>query len=104
MRKAARELHRRFGCATLIKGGHLPNATVATDIFFDGKKELRLTSPFIPGLRLHGTGCTYSAAITAHLALGASLPQAVMRAKRYITHAILHRQTAGEHTVLNHFH
>src|ERR1043166_2525096 len=68
LRDAAKELHARFGCAALVKGGHLRGGREAADIFFDGCTELLLTAPFIPGLRTHGTGCTYAAAITAHLA------------------------------------
>ena len=60
-----------------------------------------LNAPFIRGVRTHGTGCTYSAAITAQLALGRSLPQAVTRAKEFITQAIARSVRAGGHTVLN---
>jgi len=103
LRMAAREIHHEFGCAALVKGGHLPGVAEAVDFYFDGKKELRLAAPFVKGLRTHGTGCTYSAAITAYLALGWSLPEAVTRAKGYITQAIAHSQRAAGHGVLNHF-
>ena len=62
-----------------------------------------LTAPFIKGVRTHGTGCAYSAAITAALALGRNLPQAVGLAKNYITQAIARSYRAGNHSVLNHF-
>ena len=100
MRRAARELHRRFGCAVLVKGGHLPRAREAADIFFDGKTELLLTAPFVRGIRTHGTGCTYSAAITAHLAHGLDLPNAVARAKDYVTRAIRQSHKACGHSIL----
>jgi hydroxymethylpyrimidine/phosphomethylpyrimidine kinase len=100
MRSAARELHRRFGCAVLIKGGHLSRAREAADIFFDGKTELLLTAPFIRGIRTHGTGCTYSAAITAYLARGLDLPAAVAHAKEYITRAIEQSCKAAGHSIL----
>jgi hydroxymethylpyrimidine kinase/phosphomethylpyrimidine kinase len=100
MRRAARELHRRFGCAVLVKGGHLRGAREAADIFFDGKTELLLTAPFVRGIRTHGTGCTYSAAITAHLAHGFDLPNAVARAKEYITRAIEQSRKAAGHSIL----
>jgi hydroxymethylpyrimidine kinase/phosphomethylpyrimidine kinase len=100
MRWAARELRGRFGCAVLVKGGHLSEAREAADIFLDGKTELLLVAPFVRGIRTHGTGCTYSAAITAHLARGLDLPTAVTRAKDYITRAIAHSCKAAGHSVL----
>ncbi len=103
LRDAARQLHRRFGCAALLKGGHLTGLKQAVDIFYDGRQELLLTAPFIRGVSTHGTGCTYSAAIAAHLARGCSLPRAVQRAKEFITQAIARSQTAAGHGVLNCF-
>lgn len=103
MRTAAREIHRRFGCAALVKGGHLKGMREAVDIFYDGKSELLLTAPYFKGARTHGTGCTYSAAITAHLAMGLSLPAAVNKAKEHITQAILHSREASGHPILNAF-
>ena len=101
LRAAAREIHRRFGCATLVKGGHLPGVREAVDIFFDGDTELLLSAPFIKNVRTHGTGCTCSAAITAALALGYDLPRAVALAKNYITQAIANGYRVGKHFVLN---
>ena len=101
--RAAREIHGRWGCAALIKGGHLPRGKSAADIFFDGRTELLLIAPFARGLATHGTGCTCAAAITAGLALGDDLPHAVQRAKEYITQAIHQSRVAGRHTVLDHF-
>ncbi len=103
LRVAARELHRHFGCAALVKGGHLRGLKQAVDIFYDGRQELLLAAPFIPGVSTHGTGCTYSAAIAGHLARGCSLPRAVQRAKEFITQAIAQSQTTAAHGVLNCF-
>jgi hydroxymethylpyrimidine/phosphomethylpyrimidine kinase len=75
----------------------------AVDFFYDGRTELMLTAPFIGGMSLHGTGCTYSAAITAYLAKGNSLPDAVARAKQFITQAIAQSVRVGKHDVLNSF-
>ncbi len=100
LRTAARQINRRFGCAALVKGGHLEGLKVAVDIFYDGKQELLLSSPFIVGLRTHGTGCTYSAAVTAYLARGCSLTRSVQHAKSYITQAIARSRNAGGHEVL----
>ena len=101
LRAAARELHRRFGCAALVKGGHLRGLKEAVDIFYDGRQELLLSAPFIRGVSTHGTGCTYSAAIAGRLARGCSLPRAVQQAKEYITQAIAQSQTSAGHSVLN---
>ena len=103
LRAAARELHERFGCAVLAKGGHLTGLREAVDIFFDGQTELLLSAPFIRGVSTHGTGCTYSAAIVAHLARGRSLAAAVGEAKQFITQAIAGSQRAARHSVLNCF-
>src|SRR5439155_26972902 len=103
MRWAARTLHERFGCAALVKGGHLRGGREAVDIFYDGRDELLLSAPFVRGLRTHGTVCAYSAAVTGYLARGLPLPQAAAQAKKYITQAIVRSQRAGEHSVLNHF-
>jgi hydroxymethylpyrimidine kinase/phosphomethylpyrimidine kinase len=103
MRAAAKKIHSRFGCAVLVKGGHLKNSREATDIFFDGKTELLLSAPFIKGVRTHGTGCTYSAAICAALALGNDLPQAVQIGKQFVTSAISNSYKIGKHFALGHF-
>ena len=96
MRRVARVLHRRFGCAVLVKGGHLRGMKEAVDIFYDGKQELLLSAPYLRGVRTHGTGCTYSAAVTACLARGLPLAQAVMQGKKFVSEAIaLSRKTAG---------
>jgi hydroxymethylpyrimidine/phosphomethylpyrimidine kinase len=103
LRAAAREIYRQFGCAAVVKGGHWQGSRQAVDIFFDGKTELLLSAPFVRNVHTHGTGCTYSAAITAALALGHDLPRAVGVAKNYITQAIARSYHVGKHSVLNHF-
>jgi len=101
MRTAARTLHRTFGCAILLKGGHLRDSRTAADIFFDGREELLFSAPYIAGVKTHGTGCTYSAAISALLARGLKLPKAILVAKNYITQAIAKRRRVRSHDVLN---
>lgn len=114
MRAAAKEIARRFGCAALVKGGHLAGGREAVDIFYDGagENELLLTAPFVKGVRTHGTGCTYASAITAFLARARSrrneqadsnslLPTAAARAKEHITQAIAHARQAQGHLILN---
>jgi hydroxymethylpyrimidine/phosphomethylpyrimidine kinase len=88
MRQTARLLCSQFGCAVLVKGGHLAGLRQAVDVFYNGKEELLLSAPYVQGVRTHGTGCTFSAAITAHLARGLPLERAVALAKQYVTDAI----------------
>lgn len=86
--KAAAEKLCSMGCrSVLVKGGHL-SAGEATDVLlFEGEfHEFR--APRIDTRHTHGTGCTYSAAIAAEMAKGALLPDAVRRAKQFITRAI----------------
>ena len=101
LRSAARELHSRFGCAALVKGGHLRGLSQAIDFFYDGSQELLLESRLIRGLVTHGTGCTYAAAIAGYCALNYELPEAVGRAKEFITQAIAHHWRVSGHVVLN---
>lgn len=101
LRRAAKKIYKEFGCAALVKGGHLRESRDAVDIFYDGKTELLLTAPFVKGVSTHGTGCTYSAAIAAFLARGESLPGAVAKAKQFITKAIATSVRVKSHYVLN---
>ena len=101
LRQAARELHRRHGCPFLVKGGHLRSSPDAVDVFWDGRREVVLSAPFIRGVSTHGTGCTYSAAIAAGLARGLGLVAAVQHAKRIITHAIRDSVRIGRHQALS---
>ncbi|HEX3745347.1 MAG TPA: bifunctional hydroxymethylpyrimidine kinase/phosphomethylpyrimidine kinase [Bryobacteraceae bacterium] len=73
--------------AVLIKGGHLEDDPV--DVLFDGVEYREFAAPRVATRHTHGTGCTYSAAVTASLAAGCSLVESVERAKRFIHQAIL---------------
>jgi hydroxymethylpyrimidine/phosphomethylpyrimidine kinase len=86
MRTAAEKLAALGPRAVLIKGGHLGGD--ATDVLFYQSKCVGFTAARIATRNTHGTGCTLSAAITASVASGYGLPEAVERAKRYITAAI----------------
>jgi hydroxymethylpyrimidine/phosphomethylpyrimidine kinase len=101
LRLAAREFHERYGCAALVKGGHLPGMNQALDFLYDGKEEWMLQAPYIHGVSTHGTGCTYSAAIAAYVALGETLPLAVFKAKEFISQAIAQSYKTNGHFVLN---
>ena len=100
LRSAARKIVSRYGCAALVKGGHLKHSHEAIDIFYDGETELLLSAPFVRGVSTHGTGCTYSAAICAALALGHDLPHAVELGKNFITAAISDSYKIGTHFAL----
>ncbi len=102
LRSAARAVHERYGCAVLVKGGHLRGTRHAVDVYYDGRNELLLSAPLIRRVSTHGTGCTYAAAITAGVARGLDLPDAVARAKDYITRAIDGSFRIGRHQTLAH--
>ncbi|HEY3862068.1 MAG TPA: bifunctional hydroxymethylpyrimidine kinase/phosphomethylpyrimidine kinase [Verrucomicrobiae bacterium] len=88
LRTAARKISREFGCAALAKGGHLSGTGAAVDFLCSKEGEWMFSAPRVRAAGLHGTGCTYSAAITAWLARGRSLAQAVKLAKEFITRMI----------------
>jgi hydroxymethylpyrimidine/phosphomethylpyrimidine kinase len=87
MEEAVRTLGTKYGVATLLKGGHL-TGDVAIDLLFQDGKITEFAAPFVRGVVTHGTGCTYSAAITAGLAMGQSLETSISRAKEYATRTI----------------
>jgi hydroxymethylpyrimidine/phosphomethylpyrimidine kinase len=86
MREAAQRLRQMGARSVLVKGGHLAGAT--TDILLDGEDWYEFPAPRIDTVHTHGTGCSFSAAITAELASGAAVPNAVARAKTFIWEAI----------------
>jgi hydroxymethylpyrimidine kinase/phosphomethylpyrimidine kinase len=94
MQEAARRLHRMGARNVLVKGGHLEGDSI--DVFYDGAEIDRLSSPRIPTSDLHGTGCVLSAAITAHLARGLALREAVVRGKEFVTEAIRNSLRLGK--------
>jgi hydroxymethylpyrimidine/phosphomethylpyrimidine kinase len=86
LRLAAERLVGMGARAALIKGGH--SAGDALDLLYDGRNFVEFPAPRIDTPHTHGTGCTYSAAIAAGLALGLPLGDAVARGKRFIHEAI----------------
>jgi hydroxymethylpyrimidine/phosphomethylpyrimidine kinase len=86
MEKAAKVIASFGPRGVLVKGGHLSGE--ALDLLYWRGETFRYTAPRVDTRNTHGTGCTYSAAITAELARGRDLPEAVDRAKRFITLAI----------------
>jgi hydroxymethylpyrimidine/phosphomethylpyrimidine kinase len=106
MEKAARNLARKYRVSILIKGGQLAGSS-AIDVLFAGGKITEFAAPFVRGVATHGTGCTYSAAITASLASGLSLEKAIGHAKKFVTASIAQHfrwmSTSGENLgALNH--
>jgi hydroxymethylpyrimidine/phosphomethylpyrimidine kinase len=99
-RDAARFLTRKFGVPFLVKGGHLQDGKQAVDVLFDGKRFHEYREAKVPNIKTHGTGCIFSAAIAANLALGNNLPESVASAKRFITTAIRSAVKIGKFTVL----
>ena len=86
MRHAATRIYGMGARAVLIKGGHLEGDAI--DLLYDGSSFREFPAPRVDTRHTHGTGCTYSAAITAGLAARLPLGTAVERAKRYIAEAI----------------
>jgi hydroxymethylpyrimidine/phosphomethylpyrimidine kinase len=86
MRDAARALVDFGAGAALVKGGHLEGDAI--DVLFDGSSFHEFASARIETSHTHGTGCTYSAAVTAGLASGLPLLDSVARAKHFVTRAI----------------
>jgi hydroxymethylpyrimidine/phosphomethylpyrimidine kinase len=103
-RTAARSLVVDLGARNaVVKGGHADGPAV--DILFDGRELREYTAPRLDTRHTHGTGCTFASAIAAELAKGASVPEAVGRAKDYLTAAIRQAPALGHgHGPVHHFH
>ena len=94
MAEAARRISATGPKAVLVKGGHLDRDAV--DLLYYRGEFQRLVARREPTKNTHGTGCTYSAAITAGLAKGQELAEAVRVAKRFITAAIVTNPGLGK--------
>lgn len=104
---AGRSLIAMGARAALVKGGHLAGDEVVDLLVQPVVASLRLASQRIASRNVHGTGCTLSSAIAAHLAQGLELADAVQRARAYILRAIAEGaavQTGQGHGPLNHGH
>jgi len=103
MKEAARRIAMLKPAAVVIKGGHLAGPEVI-DVLLEGGTFYEWIGPRIEGPNTHGTGCTFAAAIAAHLARGASLTDAVPAAKAYVEGAMRHGIPLGKgHRPLDHF-
>ena len=82
-REAARRLVGLGPRAVVITGGHIDGAE-ATDLFYDGREFVEVGGRRLTGASMHGSGCAYSAAVAATLALGQSIEDACRSGKRYV--------------------
>ena len=87
MHDAARAIHGFGAGLVIVKGGHRRDEE-SIDVAYDGRAFTLLRAPWVETGNVHGTGCTFSAAIAARLLLGASPLEAALGAKRYVTRAI----------------
>jgi hydroxymethylpyrimidine/phosphomethylpyrimidine kinase len=102
-REAARRIARMGVTAVLIKGGHYPSDDIV-DLLFEHGEFVEFRHPRVPGRHTHGTGCTFSAAITAQLALGRNLRKAIPLAQGYVATAIKAAPDLGHgHGPMGHF-
>ena len=98
LHEAARELARRHGVAFLVKGGHL--AGNAVDVLCAGNRVYEFSASRVTGIKTHGTGCVFSAALTGFLARGENLIAAAGHAKEFVTHAIRDAVKIGRYHAL----
>lgn len=103
MKDAAMLIHKLGAVNVLVKGGHLEGD--ALDILYSNGEFYTFSTKRINTKNTHGTGCTLSSAITAFVAKGYSVTQAVESAKAYVTKAIENSLTIGKgNGPLNHFY
>ncbi|MEP7015305.1 MAG: bifunctional hydroxymethylpyrimidine kinase/phosphomethylpyrimidine kinase [Verrucomicrobiota bacterium] len=107
MEKAVRALAKKYRVPILLKGGHLAGRHAIDLLLADGELT-EFVERYVSGVATHGTGCTYSAAITAGLASGLALGDAIARAKKFVTSSIARhfrwkRRTGKALDALNHF-
>ncbi len=103
VREAARDIVAMGPRCAVIKGGHRGGETVV-DVLSDGRELWEYAGPRIETRSTHGTGCTFASAIAAHLAMGNAVPEAVRKAKEYLTEALKHAYPVGHgYGPLDHF-
>ena len=86
-REAARRIAGTGAQAVIVKGGHADTPDIV-DLLFDGRSFTEFRHERVPGTSTHGTGCTFSAAIAAQLALGRGIEEAIPLAQAYVAKAI----------------
>ena len=101
--EAARRIAGHGAAHVIVKGGHLPTDDIV-DLLYDGHRFTEFRGERVAGRHTHGTGCTFAAAITAQLALGVRLEDAVPLAQQYVAGAIRSAPELGRgHGPMNHF-
>jgi hydroxymethylpyrimidine/phosphomethylpyrimidine kinase len=108
MRDAARRIRELGPRVVVLKGGHLApsgsEADFCVDVVSSAHADFDVRGPRLASRHTHGTGCTFAAAITAALALGQPIDQAIRGARDYVTGAIRNAPQLGSgHGPLNHF-
>ena len=102
-REAAQRIQALGPSLVVIKGGHLSSPDIV-DLLYDGRDFMEFRHDRVPGRHTHGTGCTYAAALTAHLAAGRTVREAIPLIQEYIAGAIRHAPELGEGSgPMNHF-
>ena len=96
MKRAAHRIYQLGSRYVVVKGGHLKGD--AMDILFDGKSYTEIGAPRIETKNTHGTGCTFASAIATLIARGDNVPEAVRKAKTFITMAIQSSLSFGKGT------
>jgi hydroxymethylpyrimidine/phosphomethylpyrimidine kinase len=102
-REAARRILALGSVYVVITGGHFA-ADRIVDLVYDGEVFTDYATDRVAGRHTHGTGCTFSAALAAHLALGRSLHEAIPLAQQFVAGAIRHAPGLGRGAgPMNHF-
>jgi len=96
MKKAAQRIYELGAKHVVVKGGHLRGKAI--DILYDGRRFHEIESRRIETKNTHGTGCTFASAIATLLARGERVPDAVRKAKTFITMAIQSALPLGKGT------
>ena len=103
VKSAANAIHALGPRYVVIKGGHRDGPP--TDLVFDGQHYVEFSADRVDTTNTHGTGCTFSAAIAAYLALGLGPLESIRLAKEYLTGALRASYSIGAgHSPVNHFH
>jgi hydroxymethylpyrimidine kinase/phosphomethylpyrimidine kinase len=100
LRGAAAEIGDKFDVACVVKGGHLLGEEVV-DVLYDEGEEFVFTAPRVSAVESHGSGCAFSAAITAFMARGMLLSDAVSGAKEFVRQSLAQARPVGHHHPLN---
>ena len=106
MEDAARHLQSLGPALVVVKGGHLRVGDESVDVAYDGRAVTLLRAPWVATRNVHGTGCSFAAAIAANMALGLDPLQAALAAKTYVHRAIelaVSWQVGAGHGPIDHF-